>query len=521
MKTNALAPRAPRDLLDRILDTPDLANVVKSLEPKLLHQLLRHCGLEDCGEILALATTDQLTRIFDDDLWTSERPGAHDRFDAERFGVWLEVLAEMGGAAAAQRLSELDFDLVTAAISRHVLVVDMEALLVSALVVDPETADDYVGHDFDVEAHTRAVLGEALDDALGIDLAGYRLIARPGGSWDALLGVLVELEHSHGDFLGRLLKRCCDLATEWIIDNGGLYEVLSSEAQVDDDAAGARERRREREGYVAPSQAAAFLELSRQRRAQDHVSPSYFRELERRVERPATAPAFEPKLVAFLESLREGGALPAPRRDLLPAAPADAGRDRFARIRAHLLFVREHDEREYARRTEELAYLANVLISGCSLGSRRFRSVEAADAVLATCNLGLENRDDEAKLPASLGLLGVFQRGWSVLHTEVSLYVARRLVEELAALRCPDRWIKAQLQDAGRRLRAELERGAPWRAVASLDVIAMLDPEACATLTGLLGECPVLPKGEFFSENQEIESVHEFARSLPRRLRAR
>src|SRR6185436_5301995 len=107
MKTNALAPRAPRDLLDRILDTPDLANVVKSLEPKLLHQLLRHCGLEDCGEILALATTDQLTRIFDDDLWTSARPGAHDRFDAERFGVWLAVLAEMGGAAAAQRLSEL------------------------------------------------------------------------------------------------------------------------------------------------------------------------------------------------------------------------------------------------------------------------------------------------------------------------------------------------------------------------------------------------------------------------------
>src|SRR5215813_12198339 len=70
------------------------------------------CGLEDCGELVALATPEQLTRVFDLDLWRAEKPGRDEQFDADRFGVWLEVLME-SGASLAQKLATMDADLVT------------------------------------------------------------------------------------------------------------------------------------------------------------------------------------------------------------------------------------------------------------------------------------------------------------------------------------------------------------------------------------------------------------------------
>src|SRR5262245_44120560 len=56
---------AGRGLLDRILNTPSLEHVVPRLRPDLLHPVIQTCGLEDCGEIVALATPEQLARIFD------------------------------------------------------------------------------------------------------------------------------------------------------------------------------------------------------------------------------------------------------------------------------------------------------------------------------------------------------------------------------------------------------------------------------------------------------------------------
>src|SRR5262249_53018060 len=75
-----------RPLLERILDTPHLPQVVPRLKPELLHRLIERCGLEDCGELVALATPDQLSRVFDLDLWRAGQPGLDEQFDAERFG---------------------------------------------------------------------------------------------------------------------------------------------------------------------------------------------------------------------------------------------------------------------------------------------------------------------------------------------------------------------------------------------------------------------------------------------------
>ena len=58
------AYRSPR-LLERLLDTPNLPQVVRSLDPEILHRLVRVVGLEDCGELVSLATPAQLMRVFD------------------------------------------------------------------------------------------------------------------------------------------------------------------------------------------------------------------------------------------------------------------------------------------------------------------------------------------------------------------------------------------------------------------------------------------------------------------------
>ena len=189
---------------------------------------------------------------------------------------------------------------------------------------------------------------------------------------------------------------------------------------------------------------------------------------------------------------------------------------------------------------EEIAYLANVLVAGCSFQSRCFRAVEAADAVLATCNLGLENwpHRPSALPPGFLlrqDLVTVFRRGWSVLHERVCLHVARRLAETLSNLTCDDDEVQDQLAELSRRLKAQVDAGTPWRERDNLDVIAILDQSSWATLLGLVDECPVLPRAaekpadgsrplrvasgfEFISANSQIARVHDFVESLPERL---
>jgi hypothetical protein len=77
--------------------------------------------------------------------------------------------------------------------------------------------------------------------------------------------------------------------------------------------------------------------------------------------------------------------------------------------------------------------------------------------------------------------------------------------------------------------------GTPWYARDALDVMAMLDMPAWATMLGLIDECPVVHAGiaasqgsgtrkidpnafEFISENSQIAAVRQFMQSLPEML---
>ena len=196
-------------------------------------------------------------------------------------------------------------------------------------------------------------------------------------------------------------------------------------------------------------------------------------------------------------------------------------------------------------RSEELAFLANAIVAGCSIQARPFTPREASDAAAAVCNLGLENWPAAWRggrvLPVDFlvrqDLISVFQVGWTVLHDNVSMYVASRLIDTLLDLRCRDREIQRGLDDLRLQMTRHWRAGTPWRARDAMDVIMILDMPAWATLLGLIDECPVIHAAmdssrgsgvravsassfEFISENSQIAGVHEFMRSLPDTLRA-
>src|SRR5688572_1386647 len=86
--------------LERLLETPLLARVVPHLPPETLHRLIRHRGLESCGALVTSATPTQVSSLLDLDLWRPAQPSGDERFDADRFGAWLEVLVDVDPSVA-------------------------------------------------------------------------------------------------------------------------------------------------------------------------------------------------------------------------------------------------------------------------------------------------------------------------------------------------------------------------------------------------------------------------------------
>ena len=98
----------PHELIHR------LAELAPKLRPELLHRVIGVYGLEDCVDLVAQATPAQLSHLFDLDLWRPARPGFDEHFDAARFGLWMEVLAEAGTEVAAAKLAEMPLPQIVA-----------------------------------------------------------------------------------------------------------------------------------------------------------------------------------------------------------------------------------------------------------------------------------------------------------------------------------------------------------------------------------------------------------------------
>lgn len=368
-----------RQLLARVLETPELSAQIQALPAPVLGKLIEHVGLADAGELVALATTEQLADVFDEELWRSARVGEDERFDSDRFLLWLEVMLEAGDAFVAARLSELPQDLLTLAFHRHVLVIGLDDLR-AELTADDDEAD---------------AAEKAFESCLSEELEDFQLIWRGGDGWDAVLAALLAFDRDHHTLCSELLERCASLCREHLDDAGGLYAVLSSDEMLEVDLAAERETRRAERGFVAPSTATAFLRAARgplgsQTPFTEHdpTTRAYFRDLV-----PQAAPA-------AVAGTRQSPGAPAPLASLLRAAgiaesavPPLLTSKRACVEPALLVGLRRLAEKapeQFAARSEELAYLSNVLVAGGDRGGQALRPVEAVEQAIATVNLGLE-----------------------------------------------------------------------------------------------------------------------------------
>ena len=262
---------------------------------------------------------------------------------------------------------------------------------------------------------------------------------------------------------------------------------------------------------------------------------------------------------AVIELLTEAGVMPERPRALLEAADSHPQAARLARLRRVMEYVRDTHETAYLTRSRELAFLANALLAGCSVQSRPFMPQEASDAAAGICNLGLEHwpagwpsatsgassphpHDTATATPPDTfppdsflidhDLVTAFEVGWSVLHQEVSLFVAEQLISTLDNLHCVDRDIQRGLVTLRRKLVKQRDAGTPWLARNAADVLAMLDMTAWISVLGLLDECPVLPAAltanlegrtttvsptafDFISTAAQIGDIRIFMRKLP------
>src|SRR4051812_22666169 len=309
-------PKSPL-LVDRLLKTPHLEQIVPHLQPEVLHRVIQACTLEDCADLIAMATPAQISRVLDLDLWRVRGRGTDEQLDAARFGTWLEVLMDSGAEVAAEKVIGLDLSLVTTGLAQHA------AVYVGAAISSYTMLDG------------TEVAGRTLGGDLGCEIGGYAIQSRRSPAWHAIVKLLAFLHAEHSAYFHRLMSGCVRLSGgEW--EEDGFHALLQDKEQDLFDLAAEREERREKKGKVGPPQARPFLPEARHARLGPGPPPpspvvdAYFRAIGVAAlpeEEPLVSPQPgeilaqpEPGAMAeVLDVLREAGVLTPPARGFLLA----------------------------------------------------------------------------------------------------------------------------------------------------------------------------------------------------------
>lgn len=531
-----------RDRIARLLDRSDLAHLVPHLAPETLQTIIYAHGLDACGALIAGATPDQLTAVLDLDLWRGVAAGQDEHFDAVRFADWLALLAGMDDADAARIAATMDVDLIVGGLSRHVRVFD----LASFTPIAPSDDDPW--------DRRPAASGDAEQE-----LAGYLVRAGHSDVLDAIVAVLTALEAHEPERFLDIMRGCRRLSSRGF-ERDGLDDLLAATGQQMHDLAVGREGRRSDRGYLSAADARAFLAVARspRRRADaadgNPIAVAYRRTGEaaaeamplRRDARTTSDPDVDADVRAIeglVADITFGASRP---RGLLTG---DAGApSHLATIRRLMAHLQHANEAAYDARARDLAFLTNVLMSGCALPSGPFTPERASAAAVSACNLGLEHWPDrwppsmrghaaDSSMPDDFlvhhDLVTVFEVGWSILHEDVTQLVVQRLLVTIDALRCTDAHALLALHALARQVRTHRET--PWLASDALDVVAILDMPAWTSLIGLFGECPVVPAAlvatvegrvgaidagafDFIATTEQLEVIRTFLTRLPELL---
>ncbi|HEX2660201.1 MAG TPA: hypothetical protein VHU40_18085, partial [Polyangia bacterium] len=336
-----------------------------------------------------------------------------------------------------------------------------------------------------------------------LELGDYCVIGRRWDSWDAISAVLTALDERHSHSLQPMLERLWRVTSDFVYGQGGLFNVLTSEEALQEDAAGDREDRRARAGFVAASAARSFLALARttdidsalRAPERDPITRTFFRHAQPEAFQPAQANARD-GLRQLLEAL--GDDAPAPLR---LAASADEPEAPTLLTRA-LADLAGRDPARHADRVRELGYLANTLMAGAGTRGERLRPLTAAQGALATCSLGFEHARPETSGANQLDRLGcdvLFRVGWRLLHDQVARPAAAAI--ERVALRAAGGAGSTQERAALERLaasaRSALDENRPAALGPRLELLSSaLGRERMAGLAALADDLPALPPSD-------------------------
>ena len=459
------AARSSTQLLARILERADLVAVVDKLSAPVLGRLIAHVGLEDAGELVAVASTEQLERVWDRDLWQRDEQGGPERFDPERFALWLSVMLEAGEAETVARLRELPFDLLTLAVHRLVRVVERSVFLARA---EHETEEE------EAEGGPHVPWQELI------------LVARDEQAWDALLRVLLALDEEDHALVRRVLERCLDLddqLSQLQLEPDEMYTALTGAAALESDVAAERDDRQGLAGYLSAADAQSFLRAARSgppgRASQlnrDPIAHAYFRELaaagtaDPSSDATRAAPAEREQagqqaaLAALLGLLAESGvvaegsapiatlaayATPADTLAELEPRAAPAAADQTL-LQAALQLLEREQPALWSQRMEELSFLANAVQASGQDGGHAFEPRAALEACTALCSLGLElelPRHKRTSLPTACETLAaisadlLFRAGAAQAWSELTAPARDELLERCA------RWVAPRLPE--------------------------------------------------------------------------
>ncbi len=392
----------------------------------------------------------------------------------------------------------------------------------------------------------------------------YTVAGLVSDEWDLVLSALNALWRTDADALMAMLGR--------LAANPSMLALGDHRSVLRDDVARARELAQVASGFVSPLGAHAFLagitestlEALRDANGYDNETAQYFRRV-RAAANAVTAPtdaiandddvaleehpgeqsrvtpdvhdgqALAPTLASELEDLQQlladTGVLPEPHAHggrVRLTADAHATR---ADLRAAIEALAAVDPDAAAQRLQELAYLANTLVTGLRREAQATGDADAAQLALATAGLGLDwlqAQDAELAYDAlrtEPGVVRMFGIGWRLLQDLPSQVIdacARGLTNQAnAALLARNAWLRGEIGEAF----TELQRCVVARAHAgardALTLLSLvLDAEACRQLRPLLDEVPQLadPRGpdgqRWFASMADLRRAAEWLQKL-------
>lgn len=231
--------------LDLLVNTPDLPKIIENLTPENFTNLVKEVGIEDSGELMVCATKEQIEATIDELMWQYLEQEQFESFSYEKFFTLLEVIFLTGRDSLVEKIQKINYSSVLSSFENELFVFDIDNLSMRMNLQKDGFRDE--------------LIDKAMESIYHMEVERFIIFSKSGNYWDVLSSIIAELNENAYPFLSKLLDRLCSITSDYVEDNGGLYEVLLESEQVFDDMASDREERRGSKGYVSGAQAKAFF----------------------------------------------------------------------------------------------------------------------------------------------------------------------------------------------------------------------------------------------------------------------